>query len=687
MHLTNSKVAKQMIACLAISVAVLVCASNKSFGQANVKGIYQGYTMRLKMDNRGAFGRVSYLQTTPPADSLGLEYPLHSQCEHMYGAGVWVGGFVDTGAVPGTRPKVKAVTTAYEGYGAGAPLYEMFPSATDDWWAANRHQTAPPPGWVEYWGDLLPFKPISDNDLYCQYTDYYPPRPAGHIPLGIKVVQSSYAWDDPYAKAILINEYKIKNTSDRTIDSVYVGFFCDADVGPINITNYFQHNFTGYLPGSRTAYISNTSDPGSTPIGLSLLYPPTDTLRHIDSTRTDTVKLIRKFTFQWYPLANSPRPDGPKYDLMASGDIKPDEFPSASDTRFLFAFGPFQMKPDTVLKIAIGLVSGQNTLDLTTNASRAVDIYVNQRLVIPLIPPSPPLRVDVGFRRVTLNWKWRSGDNTLFGDQYTDPEALWDTTNQVARWDPARVAVGPSYPPVPLGINTSRGGRTFEAYRVWRSENPSYPAESFTLLGQFDALGTTDSTKFEYEKGLRYEFVDSNLVRGKTYVYSVTSKSIPNIVEQTIRIGDSVVVVRVPIEPRESNVTTNAVRVDLPFAVSNTLGKVSVVPNPYRTDRSYTLESGGYEGLGTRWTENERRIKFINLPENCTIRVFSLAGDLVRTIYHTGNASAPPKLNMQKGDEDMTLVSESNRALASGIYIFNVESNLGAQTGKFVIIR
>ncbi len=35
----------------------------------------------------------------------------------------------------------------------------------------------------------------------------------------------------------------------------------------------------------------------------------------------------------------------------------------------------------------------------------------------------------------------------------------------------------------------------------------------------------------------------------------------------------------------------------------------------------------------------------------------------------------------------MFLVSESNRALASGIYLFQVESPLGMQMGKFVIIR
>jgi hypothetical protein len=666
---------------LFVAAVLLIVACGESFAQATIRHLKQGYTMRLKMDNRGSFGRVAYPGGTGnlPPDSIGLEFPVGSLIEHMYGGGIWIAALVDT-STSGTGQRIKAVTTAYEGYGGGAPLFEMFPCTdADSFWRANRYDTVKPAGWDAYWQGALPFKPISDNDLYVQYTDYCQ-RPAGHVPLGVKVIQSSYAWDDPYAEAILINEYRIINTTNRSLEDAYIGFFADCDVGPVNVSGYYTRNYTGYYQNSRTAYIHNPSDRGSTPVGISLLYPEPDTA------------VIRKYTFQWYPLAESPRPDGPKYDLMATGQIKPDEYPALSDTRFLFAFGPFRITALDTLKIAIGIVSGVDLFTLQKNANRAVDIYKNQGIKLPATPPSPPLRAEVGFRRVTLDWKWRPGDDVLFGRP--DPETNWDTTNQVARWDPARYRSGERWIrlangdsvravfTVPPGIDSTRGGRNFEAYRLWRSENPDYPDASFTLLKQFDILGTTDSTRFEYETGLQYTFVDSNLVRGKTYVYSVTSKSIPNIAYQTIRRGDSTFVVQVPVEPLESGKRTNAVRVDLPFAVSKELGKVSVVPNPYRTDKDYKLENGGYEGLTAKWTENERRVKFINLPEKCIIRIFSLAGDLVRTVHHDGGGGSFPR-----GDEDVLLVSESNRALASGIYIFTVESEFGVQTGKFVIIR
>ena len=659
--------------------------------------------MRMEMDNRGAFGVITYPGSVP-ADSLGLEYPIGAKVEHLFGGGLWIGGLLDTSQAGGETP-LRLVTTFYEGW-AEAPLFEGTPGNTsaDTIWRASRRDTVEPPGWSAYWGGSLPFRPISDNDFYCTYTDT-PRIRSGYIPLRLKVIQSSYAWNDPYADAIIINEYRIVNMGRRTIDSAYIGWFVDADVGPINVANYWTHDFTAYISNSRTAYIHNPQDAGSTPVGAALLWPP------------DSPDL--RYTFQWFPGSGTPANDDGKYTLMSLGQIKPDEYPNLSDTRFFFSFGPFFMRPATdpladTLKIAVAIVSGysrsiDHRIVLQNNAARALNIYLNQGIQLPATPPSPPLRVKVGFRRVELDWKWQPGDETIFG-RY-NPEANWDTTSRVAERDPMRFQAthlgwdgtsqsaptdsryGRRFNPTTgdtTGFDTTKGGRNFEAYRVWRSEVPKDPGDvpdlSYTLLRQVDVIENVDSAKFEYETGMQYTFVDSNLVRGKTYVYSVTSLSIPNFSYVTARdpFTDSIVVQEVPVNPLESAKNVNAVRVDLPFAVSNQLGKVSVVPNPYRTDRDYTVESGGYEGLSTEWTENKRVIKFINLPEVCTIRVFSLAGDLIRTIRHDGRGAAG---GFSRGDASMSLLSESNRALASGIYIFTVESPYGTQTGKFVVIR
>jgi hypothetical protein len=78
--------------------------------------------------------------------------------------------------------------------------------------------------------------------------------------------------------------------------------------------------------------------------------------------------------------------------------------------------------------------------------------------------------------------------------------------------------------------------------------------------------------------------------------------------------------------------------------------------------------------------EQDRRVQFINLPERCEIRIYTLAGDLVDTIYHE---------NPSRGYEDWNLTSSVGQAISSGLYLFTVEdkNNNQVQVGKFVVIK
>jgi hypothetical protein len=122
-----------------------------------------------------------------------------------------------------------------------------------------------------------------------------------------------------------------------------------------------------------------------------------------------------------------------------------------------------------------------------------------------------------------------------------------------------------------------------------------------------------------------------------------------------------------------------------PFTPWTRLGDVKVVPNPYRTDQSYIYEEGGWEGLGKVWTENKRLVLFIHLPPKCTIRIFSMAGEVIKVLHH--DDAWREARGMGIGQEEFVLLSESNRALASGVFLYLVESEQGTQTGKFVIIK
>ncbi len=103
---------------------------------------------------------------------------------------------------------------------------------------------------------------------------------------------------------------------------------------------------------------------------------------------------------------------------------------------------------------------------------------------------------------------------------------------------------------------------------------------------------------------------------------------------------------------------------------------VKVVPNPYL--------------VRNEWERHRdfRKIKFINLPRQCKIYIYNLAGDLVRMISHTDTradiGSVPGQFG---GDEDWDLLNSAKQRVAPGIYLFYVESEDGrSQVGKFVLI-
>jgi hypothetical protein len=507
---------------------------------------------------------------------------------------------------------------------------------------------------------------LSESDVYIAYNDTVRTGLiTDHIPLGIKVWQKSYTWRSLIKQPIMPFEYQIVNVGRRYLDSVFVGFFADPLVGPSTASGLTSNKYAGYLPELRTAFAQNAVNRPSTPIGVVVLRTP----RPLDSLR---------YTFQWSDFSENPGTDAAHYRYMSSGVIKPDQPRSQpGDVQFLLSFGPFRtIAPGETLRITVALVSGESIDEgvntLKQNAARALELHYRD-YQLPVVPPSPPLRVSQGNNRVELSWDWRPGDRR------PDPLAAWDDSNKFVdqlpdtHWRRRNPPAG-----------HSRGGRIFEGFRLWRAESPDYNPKAFALMQEYDVA---DDLPFEFSTGLTYNFTDSNLVRGRKYWYAVTSFSVPgaSVLEIPDPDGGPPHLDTLITDPVESDFSENARLVQLPFDPSRHLGEVRVVPNPYRTDKDYTFETGGWEGIGRLWTENRRVIWFVHLPTRCTIRIFSLGGDLVETIRHDDNerttADRPP------GQEEWNLLSGSGRAIASGIYLFAVESEFGRQIGKFVIIR
>lgn len=113
-----------------------------------------------------------------------------------------------------------------------------------------------------------------------------------------------------------------------------------------------------------------------------------------------------------------------------------------------------------------------------------------------------------------------------------------------------------------------------------------------------------------------------------------------------------------------TNLMTSPVYVTGP-TTANVEG-VIVIPNPYR----------GHE----RWDQpGEHRVQFQNLPAKARVRVYTIAGDLVRELEKDDAIS---------GGLDWDLKNANQQDVASGIYVYHVLSSQGFETkGHFVIIR
>jgi hypothetical protein len=100
---------------------------------------------------------------------------------------------------------------------------------------------------------------------------------------------------------------------------------------------------------------------------------------------------------------------------------------------------------------------------------------------------------------------------------------------------------------------------------------------------------------------------------------------------------------------------------------SAALGRIHTLPDPYFGRYSSRVED----------LNGEKVIQFVNLPDKCTIRIYTLAGDLVTTLNHEGFA----------GTLNWDLLSSDRREISSGVYLYHVESPYGEKLGRMAILK
>ncbi len=118
-------------------------------------------------------------------------------------------------------------------------------------------------------------------------------------------------------------------------------------------------------------------------------------------------------------------------------------------------------------------------------------------------------------------------------------------------------------------------------------------------------------------------------------------------------------------------------------SIREQLKKVAVVPNPYVVAAKWEIKDPSVQfGRGAR------ELHFIHLPEEAIIRIYTVNGELVRTLRHFPGEPG----YISPSTHAWNLLNKNSQEIAYGLYIFHVEGYyngkpVGEAIGKFAVIK
>ena len=607
--------------------------------------------MGLSITNYGFIGN-NFVTRSP-----SMEYPLGTGYEHLVRGGLWIGGLavddqgaftgVTTGAVDGSQGSASANATEFTPVSESISARSTLPNS-------------------RYFNRAA----VSELDYISTFWDGIPKRATGnnedHRPLKVQIRQENYAWSFSDYQHFVIFHYVIKNVG-APIRNMWVGMYDEFQSGPKNayscwppssqcssVGSWFARKYITYTDSLRQltegycASINNCNRslvPYS--VGLSLLGVRPGTL-------ADTAS--RKVTFAAWSYAPGSvlrDEDREKYNILASGtrlDVSPlpdSLVPPGGDPVTLLGAGPFlQLDPGDSITVDFAYVGGVDTLDIARHTRFAQRAY-DRDYVVPVPPPSP--RLTAVARDGAIDYYWEES-----------PEAFLDLTS-----------------PIPAD---------FEGYRLFVGEDRN----ALRLLAQFDKTTAPNDTTGFNTGFAAVRLATPVVIDGVTYQYKYTLRNLRNGFKYYVSVT-SYDLGNVEIESLESGRTQNELMVVPAPATGERAGAgITVFPNPYRVEARWD------EGANVR----DHYLWFANLPAKCTIRIYTLSGDLVYdydfngATYDGRNARGiyDPRTDLTSKLSGATfgwdMITRRGQAAATGLYMYSVEDQGGKKTlGKFLIVK
>ncbi len=413
------------------------------------------------------------------------------------------------------------------------------------------------------------------------------------------------------------------------------------------------------------------------------------------------------------PGTDSPEDLNPHFDSLEGieEEMVFQRPPEGVDPLVLMTCGPFDLPVGREVPFSFCIIFGQDKEDLINNA-RFAQVMYNSRYQGFTPPKSPNVHAVGELNTVKIYWdnKAELSKDVLTG--YSDFEGYkiykssdggktWgDVQNMIfdrdgifvgwrpfqqfdlsAEMDSLHCVYEARYDCEP---NLSRGHSISgqDHYFPWFSLGNDTGLEIIRLPEPYIANGDT----------FNYMFEDINIFNGIEYTYSVVAYDMgvePPYDTRYINIGNGQFQTVVDtnysnpnkwadpdgyayIENAKGTTTldNNFVKVYAGDKPQKNLGNVKVVPNPYL--------------VSSRFNESEhtRKIRFTNLTADCTVSIFTLAGELVSTFQHRSHTS---------GNAFWDMRTINNQEASPGLYIYHIKTN-GVKNskpfiGKFAVVR
>ncbi|MFC1619360.1 hypothetical protein ACFL45_05390 [Candidatus Neomarinimicrobiota bacterium] len=497
------------------------------------------------------------------------------------------------------------------------------------------------------------FAAVSESDTYTIYNDVWQNRHnSGESPLGVEVIERTYAWSYSYAQDFIIWDFTVINVGlssnadnessilvepdiPQDLDDVYFGIRFDFDICSMAPGTYWYDDLTAYLPSDKLSYGYDGDDPevegndvGEN--GLASGYLGVRTLDITPSYSDDPTGVAEvPASHNWWTIDDDPSSDGLKYQFLSNG-VYAAIPPTPYDYRYLHGVGPWNLAHGDTIRWVAAIGIGEGLGDAanpdphnTTGSLRDIMMFAQELYDADWLAATPPPTPDLvitpteedGVLSVELDWL-SSKDRV---EDYIDPLS---------------------------------GMKDFEGYRVYKSDRTDAAGARVWLpLASYDIAGNGVGA----EAGLAYKYEDKDVLKGFTYYYAVTS------------FDDGLT----PIGELETSRGAGTPQI-VAAPVGENLDEVAVVPNPY-------LGSAIWDHVPTYDQQWWSQIQFINLPEGeTTITIYTLSGDLVDTIVNDDGDSWA----------NWDLITRRQGDIVSGVYLYVAEDEDGdTKVGKFVVVR